>query len=90
MRLRPIVAAVLLTLASAAQAEGVSTDPSLAPAGAYRVDKAHTRVIWQISHFGTSLYTGWFKTFDVAQKNAYAYEWLIECFQSKYDPAGPF
>ena len=34
MRLRPIVAAVLLTLASAAQAEGVSTDPSLAPAGA--------------------------------------------------------
>jgi hypothetical protein len=30
------------------------------------------------------------KTFDVAQKNAYAYEWLIECFQSKYDPAGPF
>ena len=89
MRLRPIVAAVLLTLASAAQAEGVSTDPSLAPAGASRVDKAHTRVIWQISHFGTSLYTGWFKTFDVAlsfDPNAPEKSTLT----ASVDPAGVF
>ncbi|MFO1238335.1 MAG: YceI family protein [Alphaproteobacteria bacterium] len=66
MRPCHIVAAALLVLAPAAQAQGVSTDPSLAPAGDYRADKAHTRVIWQVSHLGTSLYTGWFKTFDIA------------------------
>jgi hypothetical protein len=30
------------------------------------------------------------KSFDIAQRNAYAYEWLIECFQSSYNPTGPF
>jgi hypothetical protein len=29
------------------------------------------------------------RTFDTAQRNAYAYEWLIECFQSDYNPNGP-
>jgi polyisoprenoid-binding protein YceI len=55
--------AVFLTLPAAAQ--GISTDASLAPAGTYEVDKAHTRVSWQISHFGVSTYTGWFKGFDI-------------------------
>lgn len=59
-------AATAIFLALPAAAQGVSTDASLAPAGAYQVDKAHTRVSWQISHFGVSTYTGWFKGFDIA------------------------
>lgn len=54
-----------LFLTAPALAQGVSTDPSLAPAGAYQVDKGHTRVSWQISHFGLSTYTGWFTGFEI-------------------------
>ncbi|BCW90141.1 Protein YceI [Alphaproteobacteria bacterium SO-S41] len=57
-----IVAAVILP----AHAQGVSTDASLAPAGTYAADTAHTRISWQLSHFGTSTYTGWFKSFEIS------------------------
>jgi hypothetical protein len=29
------------------------------------------------------------RDFDTARRNAYAYEWLITCFQSSYNPNGP-
>lgn len=58
------VAAALLVSAPAALAQGVSTDPSLAPAGEYAIDKAHTRITWKISHLGTSWYLGFFSKFD--------------------------
>ena len=57
-----IIAAAILP----ARAQGVSTDASLAPAGTYAADTAHTRISWQLSHFGTSTYTGWFKSFDIS------------------------
>jgi polyisoprenoid-binding protein YceI len=62
MKLRAaLVAAALLAGPALGQ---VSQDPSLAPAGAYEIDKAHTRITWKLSHLGTSWYNGWFKTFD--------------------------
>lgn len=63
-----IATALLATLlfAAPAAAQGLSTDASLAPAGTYKVDKAHARISWEISHFGVSTYIGWFKTFDVS------------------------
>lgn len=64
MKLRNFAVAAFLLVAPAA-AQGLSTDASLAPAGAYEVDKAHARVSWEISHFGLSTYIGWFTSFDV-------------------------
>ncbi len=64
MKLRNFAVAAFLLVAPAA-AQGLSTDASLAPAGAYEVDKAHARVSWEISHFGLSTYVGWFTSFDV-------------------------
>src|SRR5215470_13484329 len=42
--------------------EGVSTNPADAPAGAYNVDTAHTRVFWTVRHAGLALFTGRFDT----------------------------
>lgn len=65
MKLRTAALAALLLVAPAA-AQGLSTDPSLAPAGTYEVDKAHARISWGISHFGLSTYIGWFSKFDIS------------------------
>lgn len=66
MKLATAAALAAMLTAVPAMAQGLSTDPSLAPAGAYEVDKAHARVTWEISHFGVSTYIGWFTKFDVA------------------------
>ena len=63
MKLKTAALAALLFVAPAA-AQGISTDASLAPAGTYEADAAHTRVSWEISHFGLSTYIGWFATFE--------------------------
>lgn len=55
----------LASAASAALAEEVpaaSTEP--VPAGAYTVDKAHTSLIFRVSHLGFSTYTGRFTRLD--------------------------
>jgi len=47
------IAPAIAAPASAAVAKGL-------PAGAYTLDPAHTSVIWRVSHFGLSMYTGRF------------------------------
>jgi len=66
MKLATAAALAAMLTAVPAMAQGLSADPSLAPAGSYEVDKAHARVTWEISHFGVSTYIGWFTKFDVA------------------------
>ncbi len=66
MKFATAAALCAMLLALPASAQGVSTDPSLAPPGAYVVDKAHARITWGISHFGVSTYIGWFTSFDIA------------------------
>lgn len=62
MKLRHLaLAAALMIVPAGAQ---VSQDPSLAPAGQYAVDKAHTRITWSLSHLGFSFYQGWLAKFD--------------------------
>lgn len=64
MKLRyALAAALLLTTAPVVMAQ-TSTDPAAAPAGAYTIDKAHTRITWKLSHMGFSFYSGWFAKFD--------------------------
>ncbi|MHA6289282.1 YceI family protein [Maricaulis sp. CAU 1757] len=41
-----------------------TTDPARLPAGQWRLDPAHTSVVWRVSHFGLSDYTG---RFDVTE-----------------------
>jgi len=74
MKLRTALLAAAFLLAPIPALAQVSQDPSLAPAGEYTIDKAHTRVQWRLSHLGTSYYNGWFKTFDA---------------KLKFDPAAP-
>jgi len=64
MSLRTALLAAALILAPAPALAQVSTDYSLAPAGAYAIDPAHTRIMWRLSHLGTSFYNGWFAKFD--------------------------
>lgn len=54
--------AVSLALAGMAVAQPTSSDP--APAGNYKLDPAHGRLIFQVNHLGFSHYTAFFKTFD--------------------------
>lgn len=58
-----LLAAALASTPFAATAQ-VSQDYSLAPAGEYTIDPAHTRITWKLSHLGTSFYNGWFAKFD--------------------------
>jgi len=50
-----------LALAGAAHADGVSTDPKKAPAGAYQVETHHTLVLFAIPHLGLTDYYGRFE-----------------------------
>ena len=62
----------LVTPGSPAQADGSSTAAAVsaiqsAPqvrSGDYRLDKGHAKVLWTVSHFGFSDYTGEFSDFD--------------------------
>jgi len=58
-RLISAVALSILFAASAANAQ-VSTDPKLAPAGAYQLETRHTQVLFAIPHFGITNYYGRF------------------------------
>jgi polyisoprenoid-binding protein YceI len=39
---------------------GFSADPAVVRAGTYRLDAAHGKITWTVSHFGMSLYRGQF------------------------------
>jgi polyisoprenoid-binding protein YceI len=60
-RAAQILALVALALATPALADGVSTDPKSAPAGAYEIETHHTQVIFAIPHLGITDYYGRFE-----------------------------
>jgi polyisoprenoid-binding protein YceI len=60
--MRRLALPLLLVLASAAQATTTGTPP--VPAGQYKVDKAHTSLIFRVSHLGFSSFTARFTSVD--------------------------
>ena len=67
--MRPSTFFALFALAAAASGSALAADvpaPAAAPvpAGAYAVDKAHTSLIFRVSHLGFSTYTGRFTRLD--------------------------
>ncbi|OLP62623.1 polyisoprenoid-binding protein [Xaviernesmea oryzae] len=60
MRLNTVLAAALLALSASA----VSAQTIDVPAGTYVADKAHTNLLWTVSHFGLSNYIGRFDEID--------------------------
>ena len=50
-----------LAFAGLARADGVSTDPRNAPAGAYQMETRHTQVLFAITHMGITEYYGRFE-----------------------------
>ncbi len=62
---RTLLAAALVLAAPFARAVDGSA-PAPVPAGAYTVDKAHTSLLFRVSHMGFSTYTGRFARIDAA------------------------
>ena len=61
-------AAVLaLSAAGAAQAQ-ITASPAAAQAGTYKLDPAHGKITWSITHFGFSTYIGQFSHVDATLK----------------------
>lgn len=60
-------AAALLVAAPAAQAQ-LTTSPAAAQAGAYKLDPAHGKITWSITHFGFSTYIGQFSNVNATLK----------------------
>jgi polyisoprenoid-binding protein YceI len=60
--------AVLLACCALASTAGANDQPAAStapvPAGAYQVDKAHTSLVFRVSHLGFSTYTGRFTRLD--------------------------
>lgn len=54
------VLAASLALAPQARSQDVSKDPARAPTGAYRLDTAHSQVLFSITHLGLTAYYGRF------------------------------
>jgi polyisoprenoid-binding protein YceI len=76
MRLaRPTIAAVFaVTMIATPAFAQMSSDPAMAPAGAYHLDKKHASVTLKLSHMGLSYYTMRFDGIDAGYT---------------YDPANP-
>jgi polyisoprenoid-binding protein YceI len=61
-------AAVLaLSAAGAAQAQ-LTTSPAAVQAGTYKLDPAHGKITWSVTHFGFSTYIGQFSTVNATLK----------------------
>ena len=60
-------AALLLSTAGAAQAQMVTT-PAAVQAGTYKLDPAHGKITWSVTHFGYSTYIGQFSHVDATLK----------------------
>jgi polyisoprenoid-binding protein YceI len=52
--------AISIALSTGAQAQDVSKDPSRAPNGTYRLDSAHSQLLFSIAHLGLTDYYGRF------------------------------
>jgi polyisoprenoid-binding protein YceI len=61
------LAAALLAAAPAAQAQ-MTTTPAAVQAGTYKLDPAHGKITWSITHFGFSTYVGQFAHVDATLK----------------------
>jgi len=61
------LAAALLVAAPAAQAQ-MTTTPAAVQAGTYKLDPAHGKITWSITHFGFSTYVGQFAHVDATLK----------------------
>ncbi len=60
-RIALITCLTSLAFAGLARADGVSTDPRSAPAGAYQIETHHTQVLFAIPHLGITDYYGRFE-----------------------------
>ncbi|HEV7385579.1 MAG TPA: YceI family protein [Phenylobacterium sp.] len=61
------LAAALLVAAPAAQAQ-MTASPAAVQAGTYKLDPAHGKITWSITHFGFSTYVGQFAHVDATLK----------------------
>lgn len=61
--MRRLALSLFLVLATAAQASTATSPP--VPAGQYEVDKAHTSLVFRVSHMGFSSFTARFTSVDV-------------------------
>jgi polyisoprenoid-binding protein YceI len=64
--IRSVLAVAAVLMAAPACAETARIDPvgTLAPAGTYRLDPAHARLIFSVNHLGFSEYTALFRDFE--------------------------
>jgi polyisoprenoid-binding protein YceI len=62
-----LAAALLLSTAGVARAQMVTT-PAAVQAGTYKLDPAHGKITWSITHFGFSTYVGQFSHVDATLK----------------------
>jgi len=62
--MRPVALLALLTLAAHADPEIPAASTAPVPSGAYQVDKAHTSLLFRVSHLGFSTFTGRFTVVD--------------------------
>ena len=63
---KPLVTAFVLAAVLTAPALGRAAAPVTAPAGAYKLDKAHASLTFQVNHMGFSRYTARFTRFDAS------------------------
>ena len=66
MRTAALIATFALATGAAVADEVPAASTAPVPAGAYTVDKAHTSLIFRVSHLGFSTYTGRFTSLDAA------------------------
>lgn len=59
--------ALALSAGAAAQAQ-ISTSPGATQAGTYKLDPAHGKITWSVTHFGFSTYVGQFSHVDATLK----------------------
>jgi len=62
-----LAAALMLSTAGVAQAQ-MTTSPAAVQAGTYKLDPAHGKITWSITHFGFSTYIGQFAHVDATLK----------------------
>src|ERR1700756_2571185 len=61
-------AAVLALSASGAANAQLTPSPAATQAGTYRLDPAHSKISWSVTHFGFSTYIGQFSHVDATLK----------------------
>ncbi len=64
MRITQSLLAVTLCVLATGPALALNTDPKDVPSGVYELDPDHASLVFRVSHFGYSYYTGRFNTFS--------------------------